>query len=308
MNAYYRNGLYFPATKTQERECVYHCMTLSQQEMESEVILNPIDQIQHSPALQVTRTHNNVICAKAVQKLQKGEIILVESPFSSLLDRRKDRSTPLFLITWVIRLCTQLKLHPTKYELIKVWLQELTPRNISLDEAGILEKIKLNRFVHDSNSHLYCSASSFNHSCSSNAAAHIADDGLCSIFAVRDIQPQEEITICYNKDLLCCDSVVRRRDILQKHYFFHCVCDCCRHSSETQVWGKLLQLGVTQITLECTCFNCGKIDVLCLQKCGQCRVARYCSKKCQREHWHQNHKTECDNWKRNIIFGEIVRL
>lgn len=40
---------------------------------------------------------------------------------------------------------------------------------------------------------------------------------------------------------------------------------------------------------ENVCWNCGKFGK---KKCGNCRVAKYCSKECQRVHW-KEHKPIC---------------
>ena len=41
-----------------------------------------------------------------------------------------------------------------------------------------------------------------------------------------------------------------------------------------------------------SCFNCGRRGEH-FKKCEGCHFARYCSKKCQRQHWKTNHKTSC---------------
>ena len=33
-----------------------------------------------------------------------------------------------------------------------------------------------------------------------------------------------------------------------------------------------------------------------LSGCGKCKIARYCNKECQIQHWQQNHKHRCKEW------------
>ncbi len=40
------------------------------------------------------------------------------------------------------------------------------------------------------------------------------------------------------------------------------------------------------------CYNCIK-TFSTLRKCDNCRLRFYCSKKCQKQHWHTSHKHEC---------------
>ncbi|KAI1134540.1 hypothetical protein F5Y05DRAFT_208660 [Hypoxylon sp. FL0543] len=47
------------------------------------------------------------------------------------------------------------------------------------------------------------------------------------------------------------------------------------------------------------CFSCGTNDVE-LHKCNRCKMARYCSKRCQREDW-TIHKRVCENREKTRI-------
>ena len=49
------------------------------------------------------------------------------------------------------------------------------------------------------------------------------------------------------------------------------------------------ELTVDVVTTPKLCANC---DQPAIQKCGRCRVARYCSQECQRQHW-RVHKAAC---------------
>jgi len=50
-----------------------------------------------------------------------------------------------------------------------------------------------------------------------------------------------------------------------------------------------------------TCFNCGaawgSVDemgsIRQFRRCARCKIADYCSDKCQRSHWNAKHKKEC---------------
>ena len=47
----------------------------------------------------------------------------------------------------------------------------------------------------------------------------------------------------------------------------------------------------------CSCAACGKEPSATgkrLQVCAGCRSVSYCSKQCQREHWKNGHKAECE--------------
>jgi hypothetical protein len=46
------------------------------------------------------------------------------------------------------------------------------------------------------------------------------------------------------------------------------------------------------------CANCYVLEKTLderLLKCGQCRLIKYCSRECQREHWKKAHKKQCKN-------------
>jgi hypothetical protein len=52
----------------------------------------------------------------------------------------------------------------------------------------------------------------------------------------------------------------------------------------------------TNLTEGEMCANCYVLENTVeggLLKCGQCRLIKYCSRKCQREHWHKAHKKQC---------------
>lgn len=55
-------------------------------------------------------------------------------------------------------------------------------------------------------------------------------------------------------------------------------------------------LGASDISAGC-CLMCGKRDIVGLKKCSRCKIAKYCSKECQREDW-KRHREECN--KRSI--------
>ncbi|KAL6080447.1 Histone-lysine N-trimethyltransferase SMYD5 [Balamuthia mandrillaris] len=93
----------------------------------------------------------------------------------------------------------------------------------------------------------YPSASYFNHSCNANACriqGHIYDKRdeilpyayACLRFvALRDIQPEEEITISYLNPTLPLEA---RRSYLSTLYFFKCDCELCRYQQHQQLGGK----------------------------------------------------------------------
>lgn len=42
------------------------------------------------------------------------------------------------------------------------------------------------------------------------------------------------------------------------------------------------------------CLGClQQFDTKTLRKCSKCHLVRYCSEKCQHEHWHREHKEDC---------------
>ncbi|GAM20696.1 hypothetical protein SAMD00019534_038710, partial [Acytostelium subglobosum LB1] len=74
---------------------------------------------------------------------------------------------------------------------------------------------------------MYCTASFFNHSCYPNAA-RLQKGRSIEIVALRDIEPNEEVTICYiNVTLRQCD----RRTLLSDCYYFVCGCQRCLHTT-----------------------------------------------------------------------------
>jgi MYND finger len=59
---------------------------------------------------------------------------------------------------------------------------------------------------------------------------------------------------------------------------------------------KLLDLAdAGEGDVEHSCFGCGKPDATEKRhdRCGRCRLARYCSRACQEEHWRTAHKFLC---------------
>ena len=53
---------------------------------------------------------------------------------------------------------------------------------------------------------------------------------------------------------------------------------------------KLLMTATNKVHPQC--WNCGSRKEN-LQICGKCKIARYCNRGCQREHWKNAHKNEC---------------
>jgi hypothetical protein len=54
--------------------------------------------------------------------------------------------------------------------------------------------------------------------------------------------------------------------------------------------------ATTNLTEGEMCANCYVLEKTLdekLLKCGQCRVIKYCSRECQREHWKKAHKKQC---------------
>ena len=52
--------------------------------------------------------------------------------------------------------------------------------------------------------------------------------------------------------------------------------------------------------IRATCWTCGKNKNVDIKTCVRCKVARYCSKKCQLKNWKTSHKHVCKKWvKRN---------
>ena len=41
-----------------------------------------------------------------------------------------------------------------------------------------------------------------------------------------------------------------------------------------------------------SCFNCGRLGEK-IRKCEGCHFARYCGRKCQRQHWKSGHRSSC---------------
>ena len=75
---------------------------------------------------------------------------------------------------------------------------------------------------------IYPHASYFNHSCSPNLAKWFQGSTL-NLFALRDIEPGEELNITYVE---LDSSTDFRRKKLRDHYFFDCACARCRAYDE----------------------------------------------------------------------------
>mmetsp|Transcript_14142 Transcript_14142/g.19701 ORF Transcript_14142/g.19701 Transcript_14142/m.19701 type:complete len:247 (-) Transcript_14142:1360-2100(-) len=112
--------------------------------------------------------------------------------------------------------------------------------------AHVLAKIQLNSFKPNNTQYccLYYNASLFNHSCTPNARFGYANEipGVVSegttditeemkitvgFQAERDINEGEEITVCYDDDLLEL-SKENRKEAIRRLYLFDCTCDLCR--------------------------------------------------------------------------------
>ncbi|KAL2166854.1 hypothetical protein VTG60DRAFT_2089 [Thermothelomyces hinnuleus] len=70
---------------------------------------------------------------------------------------------------------------------------------------------------------LFLLHSRFNHSCIPNANVLTPDGDVIESFAIRDIDPGEEITVCYEADFEC-----RTRDERHQALRFACDCPACR--------------------------------------------------------------------------------
>jgi hypothetical protein len=56
---------------------------------------------------------------------------------------------------------------------------------------------------------------------------------------------------------------------------------------------KLVEANLTQGEMCANCYVLEKTLNERLLKCGQCRLIKYCSRECQREHWKKAHKKQC---------------
>lgn len=55
------------------------------------------------------------------------------------------------------------------------------------------------------------------------------------------------------------------------------------------------------------CFNCDE-DFSKMKMCSKCKVAFYCSRKCQKEDWVKGHKEKCGKVKPGNIVRKVVVL
>jgi len=58
------------------------------------------------------------------------------------------------------------------------------------------------------------------------------------------------------------------------------------------------------------CSNCSKILFTNIMTCSQCKLTHYCTVKCQKEFWNQQHKDECQELKIKFLTkkSELIQL
>ena len=132
--------------------------------------------------------------------------------------------------------------------------KELDNRSWDLDaEHEIATASFLQRLVEEGDADCHCSGTAFfraqslmNHSCNPNCAARKEDadaDDSAMLYALRPIQPGEELTISYieerNEDNQLLPAEERRR--LLRDYGFECRCSVCVEEAKVPVPGPTPQ-------------------------------------------------------------------
>lgn len=107
----------------------------------------------------------------------------------------------------------------------KQHLREIVKRNIVKQDSPFMAK--LDREEYDSHYILFKSCSFLNHSCIPNTFRSYfrEDSSVVFVKAIRDIEKDEEITVCYTNPLF---TLQMRQDALQLLYSFECKCERCQ--------------------------------------------------------------------------------
>lgn len=167
---------------------------------------------------------------------------------------------------------------PTYRKDISKLVNNLYPRGPTYTEEDactqLQDKLALNAFIAHPPSLclILCLGSMLNHSCVPNL--HYELDALCneaSFTAFRDLEPTEELLICYT--VFPIDSRLERALLLP----FNCQCDVCENN---QVPSLVLAQQLRFLPPSRHCWWCGGPAVL---KCKGCLKAFWCSISCCRD-------------------------
>ena len=79
----------------------------------------------------------------------------------------------------------------------------------------------------------------FNHSCYPNCAVSYTVNNACSIYTLRDISPNEELTINYSGPILTWLPVDIRRNVLKRQFGFECHCLRCEDEAKILLTSKI---------------------------------------------------------------------
>ena len=180
------------------------------------------------------------------------------------------------------------------------YLLDLYPRyaDNSVSSSQLARKLRMNAFNIDGGCALYLTASKFNHSCMYNAGESVDQESykMC-IFALRNIQEGEEITIPYFGSLVI-DNIEKRREMLSK-LDMQCSCIACLGYNNPQPTDNIVTMMIDSgdpsknIRIN-NCVWCGKKGKL--KTCSKCKITKYCSSKCHKKHWTIRHKKQCKIW------------
>lgn len=161
----------------------------------------------------------------AARKLKQGELILSELPalvFTSELYDRLDRD--------------QFERHILENSLIYMPEAELA-EFLTLADAWSPESPRIYNIITSNmfnlNDHMavFVKISRINHSCKPNSYYNFYD-GTMNVFAAREIEPNEELTISYLDDF---QTKEERQKHLRDNYGFECHCELCsRNTSDSR--------------------------------------------------------------------------
>ena len=149
-------------------------------------------------------------------------------------------------------------------------------------------KTDSNSFSNNSQFLLYKTGSYFNHSCVPNCLVSFKGDYI-EIRSQRKIAQNEELDICYADYYIFDEKKLRNKLIFNERHFI-CKCHACTNTTTfpTQVF-YYEKLAMNKV-LSGLCHFCG-VTGKELLVCTCCKIARYCSPKCQKLHWKLCHKT-----------------
>lgn len=219
----------------------------------------------------------------ATRRIPPGYMIYISNPMTLIRFENTNRKEKLIMWGNEIVKSNQESL-----------LNELHPR-----DGDILEKLSKNCFLASKGYNvLYHIGSFLNHSCVPNSETRIKEDGTFTIFSSILIEKGEEICISYSSYIFH-DNRNKRMKHIENMFEFMCRCPACSDDKHIQSASHLVEWSIKlNSSPREKCLWCGEDASMV---CTVCKIARYCTKECQKIHWKEYHEKQCKRWKTRCI-------